>query len=73
MGILLYLIVRGRGTHDRAVEAARGQQQAFDSHVRDVSGASDPASQIEKAKALLDIGAIDQDETDALKRKALAG
>ena len=73
LGILIYLIVRGRGMQERSIEAAKDQRQAFDSYVRDVSSSADPAEQIAKAKSLLDSGAIDQAEFDELKRKALAG
>ena len=73
LGILISLIVRGRGMQERSIEAAKDQRQAFDSYVRDVSSSADPAEQIAKAKSLLDSGAIDQAEFDELKRTALAG
>ena len=38
-----------------------------------VATQGDPAAQIAQAKQLLDSGAINQQEFDALKQKALAG
>lgn len=73
LGVLIYLIARGRGMAERAVESQEQSQSQFDDYVRDVAGAKgDPATQIAKAKELLDSGAIDQDEFAALKKKALA-
>ncbi|MGZ4438965.1 MAG: SHOCT domain-containing protein [Gaiellaceae bacterium] len=40
--------------------------------MRQVASQGDPASQIANAKQLLDSGAINQQEFDALKQKALA-
>jgi hypothetical protein len=40
--------------------------------VRSVGGGGGAAAEIEKAKALLDSGAISQSEYDAIKAKALA-
>ena len=53
----------------------RPQAQAqLDARIREAAGSTDSAAdQISKAKALLDSGAIDQGEFDALKAKALAG
>ena len=48
--------------------AARDQTDAY---IRNVASQS-PADQIAAAKALLDTGAINQDEFNSLKAKALA-
>ena len=70
LGVLIYLIAHSKGIAERTAQQAAAQQQAFDEHVRSVSGGS--AAEIEKAKGLLDSGAITQAEFDALKAKALA-
>jgi hypothetical protein len=70
--ILAYLIVRGPGMQKRAVAQQQEAQKQFDSYVKEAAGTGDAASQIEKAHALLDKGAISQEEFDALKAKALA-
>ena len=70
--MLVYLIVRGGGMAKRAQAAQADAQAQFDSYVKETAGTGDPASQIEKAHALLDKGAITQAEFDDLKAKALA-
>jgi hypothetical protein len=64
VGALIYLVVRGARTPER--QPAAGEYQ------HTVSATIDPAAQIASAKSLLDFGAIDQAEYDALKAKALA-
>ena len=72
VGVLAYLILRGGGMSARAARSMRETQERFDTYVRSVAGtAQSPAEQIEKAKALLDRGAIDRAEFDRLKAKAL--
>jgi hypothetical protein len=70
--MLVYLIVRGGGMAKRAQKAQADAQAEFDSYVKQTAGTGDPATQIEKAHALLDKGAITQAEFDDLKAKALA-
>ena len=70
LGVFVYLIAEGREMADRDMQHAQASQQQFDSYVKSVAGGS--ASEIEKAKQLLDSGAITQAEFDSLKAKALA-
>jgi Short C-terminal domain/Phospholipase_D-nuclease N-terminal len=69
---LIYLIANHDGMADRAAERMRGQQAQFDSYVRTVADSGGAASEIDRAKKLLDDGAITQSEFEALKAKALA-
>jgi predicted PurR-regulated permease PerM len=71
-GPLIYLIVRGGGMAQRSIDAQQAAQAKFDQYVQEQAGQGDPATQIEKAHALLDKGAISQEEFDSLKAKALA-
>jgi uncharacterized membrane protein YcjF (UPF0283 family) len=69
LGVLVYLIAQHDGMRERTLEQAKAQQAAMDQYVRDTAGGS--ASEIAKAKELLDSGAINQQEFDAIKAKAL--
>ncbi|MBN0974765.1 SHOCT domain-containing protein [Gordonia hongkongensis] len=71
LSALVYLIARGSGMHTRALDAQRQLQQQTDDYIRSV-GPKSSAEQIADAKALLDSGAIDDNEFSALKAKALA-
>ncbi|HWM75828.1 MAG TPA: SHOCT domain-containing protein [Nocardioides sp.] len=71
--LLVYLIARGSGMAKRDYQARQQAQSAQDDYIKSVAGAtSSPTAEIEKAKSLLDSGAISQAEFDALKQKALA-
>jgi hypothetical protein len=70
-GALAYVIVNGDGIAKRNVKESQQAQARMDDYVRSVAGGS--ASEIEKAKQLLDSGAITADEYASLKAKALAG
>jgi putative oligomerization/nucleic acid binding protein/phospholipase D-like protein len=74
VGVLIYLGTQGKHMAERNVKDAQAQRAQFDSYVRDVAGSGDggSASEIAKAKELLDKGAINQAEFDQIKRKALA-
>ena len=72
LGVLIYLIAKGKDMAHRDVQQARAQQEEFDGYVKSVAASSGPAAEIDKAKRLLDDGTIDQSEYEALKAKALA-
>jgi hypothetical protein len=72
LGVFIYLIVNNEGMTQRALERASAQRQQMDEYVRTTAGGSSPAAEIDKAKQLLDSGAITQAEFDAIKQKALA-
>ncbi len=70
LGVLVYLIAQHDGMRDRQLNQAKQQRQALDSYVKQTAGGS--ASEIAKAKELLDAGTITQGEFDSIKAKALA-
>jgi hypothetical protein len=72
LGALVYLIAQHDGMSQRQADAARGQKAEMDEYVRSVAGSGGPAAEIDRAKQLLDSGAINQTEFDAIKAKALA-
>ena len=74
LGILVYLIARGNGMHERQLEQAQEIQAAQAAYIQSVAGSvsGGATSEIADAKALLDSGAISQAEFDQLKAKALA-
>lgn len=75
LGVLGYLIVNSKGMAERNAEHARANQAQLADYVQSLAKSGDTggaASEIEKAKALLDSGAITQAEYESLKAKALA-
>lgn len=72
LGVFVYLIAEGKAMGERRMAEVQAAQKDFDTHIQTVASQGDPAGQIARAKQLLDSGAIDQAEFDALKQKALA-
>jgi hypothetical protein len=72
LGALVYLIGQGDGMAERRAQDVQGQRAQMDDYVRSVAGSGGAAAEIDKAKQLLDSGAINQAEFEALKAKALA-
>jgi hypothetical protein len=71
LGVFAYLISQGKAMAERQAEAAQRAKGELDDYVRSVAGGGS-ASEIAKAKELLDSGAIDATEFDRLKAEALA-
>jgi len=74
LGVLVYLIARGRKMHDRAADDARAQDAAMRDYVRDVaqSDGHSTAAELSRLADLRDKGAITEDEFQSAKAKALA-
>jgi hypothetical protein len=66
VGVFAYIIVNNDGMAKRNMERAGAQRQAY------AAATSDPVADIERAKKLLDSGAISQAEYDSIKAKALS-
>jgi hypothetical protein len=71
LGVFVYLITQNVGMTERHLQRARAERDRFDDSVRQAASGG-AAAEIERAKQLLDTGAITQAEFDALKGKALA-
>lgn len=71
IGLLVYVIARGDGMARRQVEAQVEARESFDSYVREVSGGSGAASELEKAAAMHASGQLSDEEFAALKQKII--
>jgi uncharacterized membrane protein len=73
LGVLIYLIANSHGMAERTAQREQAARTQFADYVQTVAQpAGGAASELEKAKGLLDSGAITRQEFDALKTKVLA-
>jgi hypothetical protein len=72
LGVFVYMISQHDGMTERSTRQMQAAQAESDAYIRSVADSGGAASEIEKAKGLLDSGAITQAEYDAIKAKALA-
>jgi hypothetical protein len=72
LGVLIYLIIHSHGIAERDMSAARAARADMDSYVQSVAGSGGAAGEIAKAKELLDSGAINQEEYERLKQRAMS-
>ncbi|MGW2649418.1 SHOCT domain-containing protein [Streptomyces sp. NPDC001393] len=76
LGVLVYLIARGKGMGEREVAQARAQQEAFDSYVRQTAQAgtaTSSADELAKLSAMRSRGEITDDEFRRAKELVLSG
>jgi hypothetical protein len=72
LGVFVYLIANSDDMARRNLEQAAASRADMDEYVRSVASEGGAAAEIERAKKLLDSGAISQTEFDSIKAKALA-
>jgi hypothetical protein len=72
LGVFIYVVTQNDGMNQRNLERAQAQRAQMDDYVRATAGSGGATAEIERAKQLLDSGAITQAEFDALKQKVLA-
>ncbi|MET4059552.1 ABC-type Fe3+ transport system permease subunit [Arthrobacter sp. UYP6] len=68
--VLVYIIARGKGMNERAMERSRAARESTEEYIRRV--AASPSEEISKAQDLLNAGSINQEEFQAIKNRALA-
>ncbi len=71
LGVLIYLIARGRGMSERALAAQKQAQGEMDAYIRQTAGSSH-ADELAKLSDLKEKGAISEEEFAQAKAKILA-
>jgi hypothetical protein len=73
IGCLVYLIVRGGGIHERALDAQRQQQDAFNAYIRQTAGTQGSASldELERLSTLHKQGSLSDAEFEKAKSQLL--
>lgn len=69
---LIYLVARGGGMRDRAVQAQADAKKHFDEYVRQQAHSGSPADELHKLAELKDKGALSAEEFEQAKAKLLA-
>ncbi|MBT2379826.1 hypothetical protein AMK21_09105 [Streptomyces sp. CB00316] len=78
LGVLVYLIVRGRSMHERDAKAVKDSEAAFRQYVREAAsgegsaGSTSHVSDLTKLAELKDKGALSPEEYERAKAKLLA-
>lgn len=70
IGVLIYLLARGRGMHERSLQAANAQQDAFRQYVRNT--AASPTDDLAKLSDLHSRGVLSDEEFERAKAKLLS-
>ncbi len=72
LGLLVYLIARGGGMQERALETRKQTQEQLDAYVREQAGSASAADELHKLSALKDKGDLSEAEFASAKAKLLA-
>ena len=72
LGALVYLIVRGRSMNERALQAAKANDEHMRAYVRDAAGSTSTADELRKLNELRAEGVLSQEDYEKAKAKALA-
>jgi len=70
IGVLIYLLVRGRGMHERSAHAAAASQDAFRQYVRNV--AHTPVDDLNALEDLRQRGVLSDEEFEKAKAKVIS-
>ena len=72
LGVLVYLIARGKSMQERAAQRAAQQEQDFRGYVQEAAGGSSSADQLSKLADLKEQGVLTDAEFEAEKAKVLS-
>lgn len=72
LGVLLYILLRGRGMAERNIKDAQAQEAAFRQYVQQAAGTGGPADQLAKLVELHEKGKISDAEFASMKSKIIA-
>ncbi|WP_329395435.1 SHOCT domain-containing protein [Streptomyces melanogenes] len=73
VGVLVYLIARGKGIGERDAKQAKGHEEALHQYIQKAAGnVRSSADELSKLSALKDKGDITQEEFDRVKVELLA-
>jgi len=74
LGIILYLIVNGGKSAERAADEARSYDEATQAYIRQTAGTADsPSEELTKLADLHSAGTLSDSEYEAAKAKAVQG
>jgi len=72
LGVLVYLIARGRKMSEHAMQAAAEQDAAARSYIRETVSTSSPSDELQRLSDLKAQGVINESEFQQMKSKVLA-
>lgn len=71
LGVLLYILLRGKGMAERNIKDAQAQEAAFRQYVQQAAGTGGPADQLAKLVELHEKGKLSDAEFASMKSKII--